>query len=128
MEFDQAMVWKDDCKAWILLDDVAAPITAGIAKGNAITLTLAAPSAAETISYLSGRTWDGLPDKLLHGSNGIAALTFCSIPIARSADAAPATVRSEPTGSNPIVAEEKPNSILKSHSDARHHQKSPHLN
>jgi len=46
IEFDQPMVWKNECKAWIQLDGVAAPILAGKAAGNAITLELSAASDA----------------------------------------------------------------------------------
>jgi hypothetical protein len=81
LDFGQPMAWKDECKAWIYLDGVAAPISAGKAAGNVITLQLTGPSAAQSISYLSGKHWDGRPDRLLYGANGIAALTFCSVPL-----------------------------------------------
>jgi hypothetical protein len=42
---------------------------------------LSSPSTARFITYLSGKTWDGRPDKLLYGDNGIAALAFCNVPI-----------------------------------------------
>ncbi len=57
------------------------PIGAGKASGNVITLQLTAPSAAQSVSYLSGKHWDGRPDRLLYGANGIAALAFCSVPL-----------------------------------------------
>jgi len=99
LDFGQPMAWKDECKAWVYLDRVAAPISAGKASGNVITLQLTAPSAAKSIAYLSGKHWDGRPDKLLYGTNGIAALTFCSVAIAPSAGAAtvPGQVHYEPT-------------------------------
>jgi hypothetical protein len=81
LDFGQPMVWKDECKAWIYLDGVAAPISAGKVSGNVITLRLTAPSAAQSISYLSGKHWDGRPDKLLYGANGVAAMAFCSAPL-----------------------------------------------
>jgi len=81
LEFDQPMLWKPECKAWINLDGVAAAVSAGKAAGNAITIQLSAPAAAKTIAYLSGKNWDGLPDKLLYGTNGIAALAFSAVPI-----------------------------------------------
>jgi alpha-L-fucosidase len=96
LDFGQPMAWKDECKAWIYLDDVAAPISAGKVSGNAITLQLTSPSSAKCIAYLSGKDWDGRPDKLLYGANGIAALTFCSVPLAPSAAAEPARVSFEP--------------------------------
>jgi len=81
LEFGQPMAWKDECKAWIYLDDVEAPISAGRVAGNAIVLQLTSPSSAKSIAYLSGKHWDGRPDKLLCGANGIAALVFCDVPI-----------------------------------------------
>ena len=50
-----------------------------------ITLQLKSPTEAKTIAYISGRFWDGRPDdKLLYGTNGIAALTFCALPLTSS--------------------------------------------
>lgn len=49
--------------------------------GNVLTLKLAEPSSAKTITYLTGRDWHGKPAQLLFGSNGIAALTFCEVPL-----------------------------------------------
>jgi hypothetical protein len=81
LDFGQPMAWKDACRAWIYLDGVAAPIGAGKVAGNGITLQLTSPSAAKTISYLSGKHWDGRPDKLLYGTNGIAALALSAVPM-----------------------------------------------
>jgi len=84
LDFGQSMDWNDVCKTWLLLDGVAAPISSGKASGNIITLQLTAPSVARTVSYLSGKHWDGKPDKLLYGSNGIAALAFSAVTIETS--------------------------------------------
>jgi hypothetical protein len=84
LDFGQPMVWKDECKAWIYLDDVAAPISSGKVAGNVITLRLTSPSAAKSIAYLSGKHWDGRHDKLLCGANGIAALAFSAVTIETS--------------------------------------------
>jgi hypothetical protein len=40
---------------------------------------LAAPATAQTLTYLDSRAWS--VDNLLYGENGIAALTFCDVPI-----------------------------------------------
>jgi len=82
LEFDQPVVWKDECKAWIELDGQPAAVSSGKASGNALTIHLSAPAAAKTIAYLSGRTWDGKPDKLIFGTNGVAALSFSQVPLA----------------------------------------------
>jgi hypothetical protein len=81
LDFGQPMTWKDGCDAWFNLDDVKAPISAGKAAGNVITLQLKAPTEAKTVSYLSGKNWDGRPDRLLYGANGIAALALSSVTI-----------------------------------------------
>ena len=44
-----------------------------------MTLKLAAPSAAKTITYLDSSAWS--QKTLLRGENGIAALTFCEVPL-----------------------------------------------
>jgi hypothetical protein len=81
LDFGQPMAWKDEMKRYIYLDDVVAPISTGAVSGNVITLKLAAPSSARTISYLAGRDWDGTPKHLLYGANSIAALTFYEVTI-----------------------------------------------
>ncbi|MCX6875991.1 MAG: hypothetical protein NTW21_19610 [Verrucomicrobia bacterium] len=81
LDFGQAMEWKDECKAMIYLDGIAAPITSGKADGNTNTLQLAAPCAAKAISYLSGKDWNGQSGSLIRGANGIAALTWANVPL-----------------------------------------------
>jgi len=44
-----------------------------------MTLKLKAPTAAKTITYLKELNWS--QDKLIWGANGIAALTFCEVPL-----------------------------------------------
>jgi hypothetical protein len=55
-------------------------IESGSAAGNTITLKLKSASPATTITYLDGASWK--PGKVLRGANGIAALTFCEVPLA----------------------------------------------
>ncbi len=81
LDFGQPMMWKDEMKKEIYLDGVKATVSAGSASGNLITLKLGAPSAANSISYISGRDWDGKPTNLIYGANHIAAFTFCNVPI-----------------------------------------------
>jgi len=64
-----------------LTPQLKAPISAGSVSGNIITLKLIATSEAKVIGYISGRDWDGKPTNLIYGANGIAALTFCDVPI-----------------------------------------------
>jgi hypothetical protein len=82
LDFGQPMTWKNEMKKDIYLDDVAAPISAGSVSGNVITLKLTVPSKGKAIGYISGRLWDGKPASLIFGANGIAALTFCEVPLA----------------------------------------------
>ena len=82
IEFDQPMAWKEECKAWLELDRSAAPIAGGKVSGNTITLRLTEPASAKTIGYINGAHWDGKPDRLLYGTNGIAALAFTAVAIA----------------------------------------------
>jgi hypothetical protein len=59
----------------------AAVFNTGKAEGNRITLQLSKPVSARTITYLTGKDWDGKPEKLLIGVNGIGALTFADVAI-----------------------------------------------
>jgi len=68
-------------KKEIYLDAFKAPVSAGSVSGNVIALKLSAPSDAKVIGYISGRDWDGKPTNLIYGANGIAALTFCDVPL-----------------------------------------------
>ncbi len=96
LDFGQPMAWEDDVKRSFCLDNELAVISSGSASGNLLTLQLAAPSNAKTISYLTGRDWDGKPAHLLFGANGIAALTFCEAGIASSAATEPPAVNFAP--------------------------------
>jgi hypothetical protein len=53
LEFDQPVVWKDECKAWIELDGQPAAVSSGKAAGNALTLAL------NNVSDLSGLKVNG---------------------------------------------------------------------
>jgi hypothetical protein len=57
-------------------------VIGGVA-GNVLTLKLKAPATAKTITYITDKKWD--PKTLLYGKNGIAALTFCEVPLETAA-------------------------------------------
>jgi len=97
LDFGQPMTWKDPMKRSIYLDEAVAPVGSGSVSGNIITLKLTAPSSAKTITYLTGRDWDGKPEHLIFGANGIAAFTFCDVGIASSAGTEPPRFSFEPT-------------------------------
>jgi len=80
LEFDQPMVWADPLKTQFYLDGAASQVASGSLSGKVITLRLKSPTTAQRITYLDSAKWS--IDNLLCGENGIAALTFCNVPIA----------------------------------------------
>jgi len=79
LEFDQNMVWTNSLTSEFYLDGLANNIASGAVSGNVITLKLKEASSAQKITYLDSESWS--QDRLLYGENGIAALTFCDVPI-----------------------------------------------
>jgi hypothetical protein len=79
LEFDQPVIWFADLVSEFSLDGEKGRVESGRVKGNVVTLKLKEGSAAKSISYLDERSWS--QTKLLFGENGIAALTFCEVPI-----------------------------------------------
>jgi hypothetical protein len=79
LEFDQPMVWTDALASQFYLDGKAGKVASGAVSGNVVRLKLAADATATTITYLVDKRWD--IKNLLYGENGIAALTFCEVPI-----------------------------------------------
>ncbi len=79
LEFDQPVVWDDTLANQFYLDGTKDKVAGGSVSGNVLTLKLATPSTAQRITYLDSKSWS--PDNLLYGANGIAALTFCKVPI-----------------------------------------------
>ena len=83
LEFDQPVAWDDKLVGQFYLDGEKDKVASGSVTGNVLTLKLKEPSAATKITYLKEITWN--QDTLLNGTNGIAALTFCNVPIAGAA-------------------------------------------
>ncbi|MEI6603976.1 MAG: DUF2341 domain-containing protein [Verrucomicrobiota bacterium] len=79
LEFDQPVAWIDALATQFYLDGEAGKIVSGSVSGNLLTLKLAAPSSASSITYITDKRWD--PKTLLYGKNGLAALTFCEVPL-----------------------------------------------
>lgn len=75
--FDQPVEWNDKLKREFYLDGIRAKIAAGSVSGNTITLELTEPSSATKITYIKEIDWS--QDRLLKGTNGLAALTFCNV-------------------------------------------------
>ncbi|HUT09386.1 MAG TPA: sialate O-acetylesterase, partial [Thermoguttaceae bacterium] len=93
LEFDQPMAWNDALTSQFYLDGKEGRVESGAVEsgtvsgnavsGNVVKLKLASATAAKTITYLVDKKWDA--NNLLYGQNGIAALTFCEVPIDASA-------------------------------------------
>lgn len=79
LEFDQPVRWDDALAGQFYLDGQPGKVASGTAAGNAVRLKLTAPSAARTVTYLDSTSWSR--DRLLRGQNGIAAFTFCEVPV-----------------------------------------------
>jgi hypothetical protein len=79
LEFDQPVVWTDALAGQFYLDGQKSHVVSGNVTGNVLTLRLKAASTAKTITYLKEIAWN--QDTLLNGANGLAALTFCEVPI-----------------------------------------------
>ncbi|MFN9720866.1 MAG: DUF2341 domain-containing protein [Planctomycetota bacterium] len=79
LDFDQPIVWDDKLVSQFYLDSEQGKVLSGHVQGTVLTLRLKEPSAATKITYLKEKAWN--QDLLLTGATGIAALTFCNVPI-----------------------------------------------
>lgn len=79
LEFDQDVIWSDTLTSQFHLDGEPKAIASGTATGNTLRLKLKNPSKSTKLTYLDSAAWN--PDNLLYGKNGLAALTFCEVPI-----------------------------------------------
>jgi hypothetical protein len=79
LTFNQPVIWDDSLITEFYLDGEKEKIASGAVSGNVLTLKLKEPSSAKTITYLKETSWS--QDRLLLGTNGMAALTFCNFPI-----------------------------------------------
>jgi len=79
LEFDQPVEWDDKLTSEFYLDGKKGKVAFGRVSGNLVVLKLIAGTAAETITYLDSKDWS--QERLLRGVNGIAALTFCEVPL-----------------------------------------------
>ncbi|MEI6534145.1 MAG: DUF2341 domain-containing protein [Verrucomicrobiaceae bacterium] len=79
LEFDQPVKWDDKLASEFYLDGEKGKVASGSATEAVVTLKLKAPLKAKTLTYLDSAKWS--QDRLLRGENGIAALTFCEVPI-----------------------------------------------
>ncbi|HLK59903.1 MAG TPA: DUF2341 domain-containing protein [Chthonomonadaceae bacterium] len=81
LEFDQPVVWADTLAGQFYLDGEKGRVASGSVFGKVLTLRLKEATMAKQITYLKEIAWN--QDNLLMGANGLAALTFCAVPIER---------------------------------------------
>ena len=79
LEFDYHIRWSDALVSHFHLDGEAKQVVTGSENANRITLRLKGPTKSKTVTYLDSANWN--PDNLLYGDNGLAAFTFCDVPI-----------------------------------------------
>jgi hypothetical protein len=77
LTFDQPIEWEDKLSREFYLDGIRAKIVAGSVSGHILSLELSEPTTAAKITYLKEIDWS--QDRLLKGTNGLAALTFCEV-------------------------------------------------
>ena len=80
LQFDQPVVWDSKLAADFWLNGKNNAIAAAAAEGDQLILDLKEPTTATTITYLDSARWN--EKRVLRGRNGIAALTFCNVPLA----------------------------------------------
>ena len=79
LEFDQPVKWDVALAGQFYLDGQKGKVASGSVTGSVLTLKLGGQSDAKTVTYLDSAAWS--QKALLVGANGIAALTFCEVPI-----------------------------------------------
>ena len=77
--FDQPVRWDPALVTEFRLDGDKGLVASGKTDGPRLILTLHQPSQAKTLTYLDSASWN--PERVLRGLNGIAALTFCEVPL-----------------------------------------------
>ena len=77
LKFDQQVVWSDALTSQFYPDGESGQVASGSANGTCITLK--SSSKFTKVTYLDSKSLS--PGNLLDGENGIAALTFCDVPV-----------------------------------------------
>jgi hypothetical protein len=83
LEFDMPVVWSDRLVSQFHLDGGPRQVIGGSADGKTLRLRLQGPTTSPWVTYLDSANWN--PDNLLYGTNGLAALTFCEVPLEENA-------------------------------------------
>ena len=93
LQFDQDVIWPADTLGasmvdYFYLDGNSGIVDSGYASGNEIVLRLAAPSGAESITYLPNQYYEGSTEfyrgPWIRNVRGIGALSFHVFPVADS--------------------------------------------
>ena len=79
LEFDQPVIWLGSLAGQFYLDDQKDVVASGAVNGNVLTLQLKKPATSGKLTYLKELNWN--QNDLIFGNNGIAALTFCDVPV-----------------------------------------------
>ena len=83
LEFDQPMRWNAQLITQFQLNGQRDQVLSGTVDeatdGRQVKLKLKAAAQGDRITYLDSANWN--PENLLYGQNGLAALTFCDVPI-----------------------------------------------
>lgn len=79
LEFDQPVAWNPAAPPLFTFDGKSSLVKSGSANGKHVTLELTGPTEAQTLTYVQGERWE--QKRILRGANGIAALTFCAVPL-----------------------------------------------
>jgi hypothetical protein len=79
LTFDQTVKWDQAIADQLSLDGEENRVVSGKVEGNVVRLKLSAAAKFKTITYVNGRSWNRLAQ--IRGENGIAALSFCEVPI-----------------------------------------------
>lgn len=79
LEFDQPVKWDAALAGQFYLDGQKGKVASGSVAGNVLTLKLGTATDAKTVTYLDSAAWS--QKTLLVGANGLAALTFCEVPV-----------------------------------------------
>ncbi|MBM4071675.1 MAG: DUF2341 domain-containing protein [Planctomycetes bacterium] len=79
LEFDQPVKWDNSLSGQFYLNGQKGNVVSGTVAENRVTFKLTGAVDARTITYLDSAAWS--QKTLLVGVNGIAALSFCDVPI-----------------------------------------------
>ena len=78
--FDQEVKWNKEIAGRFYLDEESEKVISVGGTGKSVKLKLAGPSTATQLTYIKGGKWRQ-EEAIIWGANGVAALTFCEVPI-----------------------------------------------